>query len=237
MTWSLDGPLDPARAIRWAVAAALGLGLVLSVPIAARQWAIARHEAWAARDLGGPEPSPWLPRPGTACDGGCPPAALVASAVSLAAQADGLPTPALRKAAYQEADRRLAAALAVQPASGSGWNWLAYVRLKEGRPMAAVCEALARSYDAAPFLAKEGPWRARIAAANWTLLPARTQGQVVAETVWMRDVNPNGFGAVVPAFSDPAAIQALARALRRSPSVVVPHRWSGAPGGVGAAQK
>ena len=229
--------IEPARVIRWATAGALALGLAFSAPVVARQWTIARHEAWAARDLGGPEPSPWLPRPGTACDRGCPPAALVASAVSLAAQADSLPTPALRKAAYREADRRLTAALAVQPASGSGWNWLAYARLKEGRPMTAVGEALARSYDAAPFLVREGPWRARIAALNWTLLPTRTQGQAVEEAVWLRDVNPAAFSAVAAAFTDPPAVQALAQALHRAPSAVVPHRWSGAPGGVGAAQK
>jgi len=227
--------LDPARATRWAVIAAVGAGLILSGPIAARQWTIARFEAWAARDLGGPLPPPWLPRPGTACGEGCPPAALVASAVSLGAQADGLPTPALRKAAFREADQWLSAALAVRPASGSGWNWLAYVRLREGRPMAEVCQALARSYDAAPFLVKEGPWRARITALNWTLLSPRTQGQAVDETVWLRDVDPVAFRTVVPAFADPAAVQALARALRGASSAVVPHRWSGTPGGVGAA--
>ena len=101
--------------------------------------------------------------------------------------------------------------------------------------MAAVAGALARSYDAAPFLIKEGPWRARVAALNWTLLTPRTQGQVVDETIWLRDVNPAAFSAAIPAFADPPAARALAQALRRPASAVVPHRWSGAPGGVGAA--
>jgi hypothetical protein len=226
---------DPGRAVRWTVVAALGAALALSVPIAARQWTIAREEAWAARDLGGDAPPLWLPRPRSVCGEGCPAAARIASAVSLAAQADSLAAPALRKAAYRDADQQLSAALASQPASGSGWNWLAYVRLREGRTMAAVCEALARSYEAAPFLIKEGPWRARIAAVNWDLLSPRTRDRVVDETVWLRDVNPAAFGAVAPAFTDPDAVRALAQALRQPPSVAVPHRWSGAPGGVGAA--
>jgi len=102
--------------------------------------------------------------------------------------------------------------------------------------MADVRQALARSYDAAPFLIKEGPWRARIAAADWPLLATRTRAQVVEEAVWLRDVDPAAFGDVVPAFSDPDAVQALAKALRRPPSAIVPHRWGGAPGGVGSSQ-
>ena len=100
--------------------------------------------------------------------------------------------------------------------------------------MASVCEALARSYEAAPFLVKEGPWRTRIAALNWDLLSPVARGRVVDEAVWLRDVNPAAFSAAAPAFADPGAVQALARALRRPPSAVVPHRWGGAPGGVGA---
>ena len=90
--------------------------------------------------------------------------------------------------------------------------------------MTAVSEALARSYAVAPFLFKEGPWRARNAALNWDVLPADAQARVVAEAVWLRDVNPAAFGAVVPAFADPAAARSLAEALRRTPSVVAAHR-------------
>ena len=232
----MSGAPDPGRIARWGLAAALGAGLLLSGPVVARQWTIARYEAWARRDLGDAAPPPWLPRPGRTCDAACPPSALVASAVSLGAQAGGLATPALRKAAYHAADQQLSAALAAQPASGDGWTWLAYMRLREGRSMADVRQALARSYDAAPFLIKEGPWRARIAAADWPLLATRTRAQVVEEAVWLRDVDPAAFGDVVPAFSDPDAVQALAQALRRPPSAIVPHRWGGAPGGVGSSQ-
>ena len=226
---------DRAGTTRWALAAVLGVAVALSVPVSLRQWSIARAEAWAARDLGGSPPPPWLPRPGTTCGAGCPPAAQVAGAVSLAAQAENLPSPARRKAAFREAERRLTAALAAQPASGSGWNWLGYARLRGGRPLAAVVEALARSYGAAPFLIKEGPWRAQVVAVNWRLLAPDTQAHVVAEAVWLRQVDPAAFNHVVAAFADPAAARALAQALRQHPSTVVPHGWSGAPGGVGAA--
>jgi hypothetical protein len=220
---------------RLAVAAALVVSFVLAAPIIARQWTTARYEAWALRDLGGAAPSPWLPRPTPVCAADCPPAALTASAVSLIAQSDTLATPALRRASYHDAERRLGAALNRQPASGSGWNWLAYARLKAGRPMTEVCAALARSYDAAPFLVDEGPWRTRVAALNWSVLSPHTRAQVVNEAVWLHEVDPPAYAAVAPAFIDTDAVGALAAGLSRPPSVLVPHRWSRAPGGVGAA--
>jgi hypothetical protein len=226
-------------ATRLAVAGALVVFLVLAAPIIARQWTIARYEAWALRDLGGAPPSPWLTRPVPVCAADCPPAVLTASAVSLIAQSDGqsggLATPALRRTAYHDAERRLGAALNRQPASGSGWNWLAYARLKAGRPMTEVCAALARSYDAAPFLVDEGPWRTRVAALNWPLLSPHTRVQVVNEAVWLHDVDAPAYAAVAQAFIDTDAVGALAAGLSRPPSVLVPHRWSRAPGGVGAA--
>jgi hypothetical protein len=232
--------IDPARLStfsRWGVVLALGGGLVLGASVVSRAWTTARFEAWASRDLGGAPPPPWLPPPDArACGADCPPAALAASAVRLTAGSAELATPAQRRAALADADRLLTLSLARHPASGSAWIWLAYVRLMEGRSMDQVCEALARSYAAAPFLAEEGPWRARVAAANWSRLPAATQGRLVDEAVWLRDVRPDAFSSVAPAFVDPAATRALAQALRRPPASLVPHRFSGAPGRVGAAQ-
>ena len=226
---------DRVSATRLAVAAALVAAFALAAPITARQWTIARYKAWAERDLGGAAPPPWLTRPAPVCATDCPPAALAASAVSLIAKSDGLATPALRRAAYHDAEQRLTVALGLQPASGGGWSWLAYARLKAGWPMNQVCAALARSYDAAPFLIEEGPWRARVAALNWSVLSPHTQAQVVNEAVWLHEVDPPAYAAVAPAFIDAGAVRALAAGLSRPPSVLVPHRWSRAPGGVGAA--
>jgi hypothetical protein len=232
--------IDPARlsmASRWFAVAALGMGLVLGALVIGPVWRTARFEAWASRDLGGPAPPPWTPAPAAGdCNGHCPAPALAASAVRLAVGSANLATPERRRAALADADRRLTLSLQRQPASGSAWSWLAYVRLLEGRPMDQVCDALARSYAAAPFLAEEGPWRARVAAANWSRLAPSTQDRLVDEAVWLRDVRPEAFSTVAPAFADPAATRALAQGLRRPRPSLVPHRFDGAPGGVGAAK-
>jgi len=140
-----------------------------------------------------------------------------------------------RRILTDEAEWRLTRALSVQPASGSWWTWLAYARSLRTGDAAGVVDALTHSYQAAPFLAEEGPWRARTAALNWDRLGRPTQAHLIDEVIWMRDVDVDGFASVVPSFSDPAAARALVAGLSRPPAQLVPHRRSGTPGGVGAA--
>ena len=97
-----------------------------------------------------------------------------------------------------------------------------------------MLDALARSYAAAPFLAEEGPWRAARCAADWAMLSPRLRDQVIDEVVWMRDVDPVNAETAMGAFTDPRAQAALKAGLARPAPLLVPHRRSGGPGGVGA---
>jgi hypothetical protein len=227
--------LSRSRVTRPAVAAALLAALLLAAPIVKREWIASRFAAWAAHDLGGPPPLPWEPEPASGlCDQDCSAEALASSAVRLTIGAARTADVGQRRAQLAQADGRLSRALRVQPVAGGWWAWLAYVRSLEGGDPTGVLDALTRSYETAPFLSEEGPWRARMATLNWSRLSPRTRSQVIDEVIWMRDVDPDGFASALPAFVEPAAARALIEGLSRPPARLVPHRRSGAPGGVGA---
>jgi hypothetical protein len=210
-----------ARAI---ILTAMLISLIAAAPIIKREWIAARFEVWTARDFGGPAPLPWEPPPSDAlCGRDCPPGALAASGVRLTNQATRTNDPNRRTALLDAAETRLSRAVAAEPVNGETWAWLAYTRWLKGGERAGLLLALTKSYATAPFLLREGPWRARTAALNWPHLDAQTQSRLVDETVWLRDADPNGFDSIPPAFLYPDATRALAQGLAR-PRRLIAHR-------------
>ncbi len=226
-----------AKAWRLAVIAALAFSGVLGAPVLRDEWISAHLEAAAAYDVGGPPPKPWDEGDvSTLCKTACTPRGDAALAVSLTVLAARELDDAARDRMLTEAQTRLAAALAVRPNDAGWWTWLAYARFLAGKTEASVIEALARGYDSAPFLAQEGPWRVRRCAEDWALLSPGLRAKVINEVVWMRDVDPDSAARVRDAFAAPDAAAALRAGLARPSALLVPHRRSGSPGGVGAAR-
>jgi hypothetical protein len=213
---------------------ALMLAAALGAPVVRDEWISARSEAAAVQTLGGAAPLPWeTGLAGDLCSTlDCPPRALAASGVQLLLQAQARPTSAARKMLIAKAQDRLARALAVRPSEGGWWAWTAYGQALDGADPRAPMTALAKSYAAAPFLAREGPWRVRYGAANWTGLSPSLRRSVIDEVVWLRDVNPAAAAAAVAAFVDPSASAALRQAWAARPPISVADRRSGSPGGV-----
>lgn len=228
----------PAQARAWraaAIAALIATG-VLGAQVLREEWISGHLEAATAQDLGEPAPLPWdAGDVSQLCSNACPPRADAALGVHLALTASREPDPDQRHKLLVEAQGRLTAALKVRPSQAGWWAWLAYARSLDGRDPHEVFDALAQSYAAAPFLSQEGLWRTTMCAANWTSLSPALRRQVVDEAVWMRDVDPQNAAMAFAAFQDPAALAALNAGLNRPPALLVPHRRSGNPGGVGAA--
>lgn len=216
--------------------AALLAAAALSAPVIRDEWISARMEAAAATDLGASAPPPW--EDGGVdhlCDGPCPPRADAALGVHLTVLASRDPNPGRRRAMLARAQARLGAALRVRPTAGGWWVWLAYARALDGADRGQVFQAIANSYAAAPFLAREGPWRASLCGADWPLVSVTLRKRAIAEAVWMRDIDPAGARRVFAAFDSPDAAAALKAGLARPPALLVPHRLSGSPDRVGSA--
>jgi hypothetical protein len=208
---------------------------VLAAPVLRDEWTAAHLEAATGQDLGQPPPMAWNDTgPTPACSSGCPARADAALGVHFAVSAAREADADLRAGMLAQAQAHLLAALEVRPTSAGWWAWLAYARLLDGRDDRKVVEALAQSYDAAPFLAREGPWRVEYGATNWGGLTPALRGHVIDEAVWMRDVDPDNASAVFAAFTDPSAAAALRAGLAKGPALLVPHRRGGGPGRVGA---
>ena len=217
-----------------ATTVALMLAAAFGVPVVHDEWLSARSEASTVQSLGGLAPLPWEtgPERDPCAAAACPPRALAASGVQLLLSAQAEPKLATRKALIAAAQDRLARALTVQPSSGGWWAWVAYGRALGGDDPQSTRLALAKSYAAAPFLLREGPWRVRYGAANWKQLPSALRGAVIDEVVWLRDVDPGAAASAVAAFTDPSASAALRQAWAARPSGLVADRRSGGPGGV-----
>ena len=218
------------------IAVVYGLALVgcavLGVKVARDTLIDSRVEAVAIRDRGGRADLPWqAPIAGDPCAIHCPPEALAASAVHLVTQAGGPTDPKGER--LPEAQKRLEAAIAARPGAGSWLAWLAYARaLREG-VTPAVIKVFAGSYEATPYLPREGFWRVRFGAMNWGGLTAATQQKVVAEAVWLKAIDPEGNAPRLDPATDPRAAKAIATALARPVTGLVPHSRSRSPGSVG----
>jgi len=225
---ALGAATAAATTVALIVVAALGAGVVRN------EWLSAQSEAAVVRTLGGPAPLPWeTPASEDVCAAtACPPRALAASGVQLLLTAEKVADPARRRGLIALAQDRLAGALAVRPSSGGWWAWVAYGRALDGDGTASTLQALEKSYAAAPFLLREGPWRVRYGAANWRRLSPALRAAVIDEEVWMRDVDPPGAAMAIVAFTDPSASAALRDAWAARPSSSVADRRSGGPGGV-----
>ncbi len=218
-----------------AVTALIGAG-VAGVPVLLDQWTADRVEAAATQLLGGPSPMPWEAGGDQAdCGPTCPARAQAAIGVGLTALAVSEDDAGRRAQLLSRAQARLDAALAVRPTAGDWWVWLAYARALDNQSDTQVIDGLARSYASAPYLADQGEWRVRYGAAHWSELSPAVRRAVVAEAVWIRDIDPMGGKVVFAAFLDPGARAALAAGLKQPPARLIPHRRSGGPGGVGAA--
>jgi hypothetical protein len=218
------------------IAAAYGLAFIGSAALGVRVFhdtlLDARLEASVTRDRGGDADLPWQTLvEGDPCAAACPPRALAASGVHLIIAAGGPSDP--KGARLPDAQHRLEEALTHRPREGGWLTWLAYVKaLREG-VTPAVLDTYAASYEAAPYLPREGFWRVRFGAMNWTRLPVAVRRKMIAEAVWLKAIDPDNTAPVLDPATDPQVIRAIAVALAQPVEGLVPHRRSRRPGGVG----
>ena len=230
-----DEPPSPGRSLS-PIAVVYGLALagcaVLGVKVARDALIDSRVEAVAVRDRGGRADLPWQrPLEGDPCAVHCPPEALAASAVHLVTQAGGPTDPKGER--LPEAQKRLEAAIAARPGAGGWLAWLAYARaLREGVTPSVIL-VFARSYEATPYLPREGFWRVRFGAMNWSGLTDATRRRVVAEAVWLKAIDPEGNAPTLDPATDPRATAAITVALAKPVTGLVPHSRSRSPGSVG----
>jgi hypothetical protein len=218
------------------IAAAYGLALLGSAVLGAHvlrdALLDARLEATVTRDRGGRADLPWqAPVQGDPCAAACPPRALAASGVHLIMAAGGPSDP--NGARLPDAQRRLEEALARRPSEGGWLTWLAYVKALRGGVTPAVLDAYAASYEAAPYLPREGFWRVRFGALNWTRLPVAVRRKMIAEAVWLKAIDPTEVGAVLDPATDPQVARVIAVAVAQPIDGLVPHRRSRSPGSIG----
>lgn len=207
-------------------AAVFGLGVVRGTLLDARA------EGAVTRDMGKRADLPWqAPVQGDPCADPCPPRALAASGVRMVIAAGGPSDPAGSR--LPEAQRRLEAALARRPNEGGWLTWLAYTKaLREG-VSPAVLKTFTASYEAAPYLPREGFWRVRFGAMNWTRLPEAAQRRVAAEAVWLKAIDPNNNAPTLDPATDPQAARVIAAELAKPSTGLIPHRRSRSPGDIG----
>ncbi len=218
------------------IAAAYGLVLVGSAVLGTKvlrdALLDARLEAVVTRDRGGHADLPWQrPIKGDPCAAACPPRALAASGVHLIIAAGGPSDPG--SARLPDAQRRLEQALARRPKEGGWLTWLAYVKARREGVTPTVLDTYAASYEATPYLPREGFWRVRFGALNWARLPLAARRRMIAETVWLKAIDPDGAAPVLDPATDPRVARAIAVALAQPVEGLVPHRRSRLPGGVG----
>lgn len=236
-TKKTQGGESRAKAGGLAIAVAYGAVLLgsatLGVKVLKDALLEARLEAVVTRDRGGRADLPWqAPIAGDPCAAACPPRALAASGVHLILAAGGPSDP--KGARLPEAQRRLEAALAHRPREGGWLTWLAYVRaVREGGVTSASLAAYAASYEAAPYLPREGFWRVRFGALNWTRLPVAVRRKMIAEAVWLKAIDPDNTAPSLDPATDPQVARVIAVAQEQPIVGLVPHSRSRRPGGVG----
>lgn len=222
------------------IAAAYGLALLGSAALGVKVLGDARLDAHlegtVTRDRGGRADLPWqAPLQGDPCAAACPPRALAASGVHLIIAAGGPSDP--KAARLPDAQRRLEAALARRPYEGGWLTWLAYVKARREGVTPSVLNTYAASYEAAPYLWREGFWRVRFGAMNWARLPVAVRRRMIAEAVWLKAIDPNSSAPALDPATDPQAARAIAVALAQPIEGLVPHRRSRSPGSVGPVRE
>lgn len=82
-------------------------------------------------------------------------------------------------------------AIASRPHWGEAWVVRAFIAYgRDNKVSPAMLADLARSYMAGPLQRDAGPWRVRMALANWDAFDPAVQERIVAETVWLLQVSP-----------------------------------------------
>lgn len=157
-----------------------GWRLRIAAGEAASEQRLARQEQRVAVGLGPLVPGDRLDIDATA------PRILVADALRVARVAAAMPPGTARDRLLRRADAALDDAIGHRAAYGEAWTVKAFVGTLAGGDANPVArDALARSYDDAPYLRAAGPWRVRYAAEQWNRLDPATRLHAIDEAVWL----------------------------------------------------
>jgi hypothetical protein len=99
--------------------------------------------------------------------------------------------PRARQRLLDIAEREIQSVIETRPHWAEAWVVKAYIAYgRINRPSPAMVEAISRSYIDGPLQREAGPWRVRMALANWDSFSPAVQDRIVAETVWLLQVSP-----------------------------------------------
>ncbi|WP_336966214.1 hypothetical protein [Sphingobium aquiterrae] len=120
-----------------------------------------------------------------------PPRAQLTHALYLARGVAPLPDSKDKQRILDIAQREVDEAIASRPHWGEAWVVRAFIAYgRDNAPSPAMLADLAHSYGDGPLQRDAGPWRVRMALANWQAFDPATQDRIVAETVWLLQVSP-----------------------------------------------